>query len=135
MYGGYYGQGFGVPFLANNLEPKEPVIPTIQYKNGYVVTGDLGRSRYTLLLFEDPFLFLDEETANLLIAEQYSNDIDFKATERLTGVLSAGGYTLLLFEDPFLFLGEDDSALMIAEQGESNNVYKNNSIATGAFST
>lgn len=135
MYGIYYGQPYGAPVLLSDVEPRPPAVKTNLYRDSYRVSGVFKRDRYTVLLFEDPFAFLDEESANLVIAEQYGDNNPYIGANRIAGVYRSGGYTLLMFEDPFLFLSESDESLIAAEQDNNINIYKNEDITTGVFST
>ena len=58
------------------------------YKQGYVLAGVLSALGYTILMFEDPFLFLGEDGEHLMRAEQDDPNGLLKQTYINTGVLN-----------------------------------------------
>lgn len=88
MYGVYYGQPYGAPALLSDAEPRPPIVKTNIYRDSYKVSGVFKRDRYTVLLFEDPFLFLSESDESLIAAEQDNNINIYKNEDITTGVFS-----------------------------------------------
>ena len=58
------------------------------YKQGYVLAGVLSALGYTILMFEDPFLFLGEDDEHLMRAEQDDSNELYRKTYIESGTLN-----------------------------------------------
>ena len=135
MYGSHFGQSYGGFLDANDLEPIIPEKFVPLYKNDYATTGEFKHGLARYLLFEDPFLFLGEDSTHLMIAEQGLESESLTRFDSIPGAYSFLGRNALQWEDLFLFLGEDDKNIMQPEQAIGEDIYKESNITKGTFTT